>query len=204
MDGLVDHTPGKSQQGMNATSHLVAPRQHLDPWAKIQTFWVWSPNIQGQGTGFPKLVSLLLQHCSARPLWRIHKSSSPRSMSYLSPIFVLKKKKKKKKENTGKEKESTTTQSAKRSPRRSFHTAAVTLLSMQPKPKHPCYLTYAHFSQTPPSMAKQVGKTLQTISLVGLYPQINKGNSIPLIRLQATEDLQKLNPDTVLNLSFYI
>ena len=40
--------------------------------------------------------------------------------------------------------------------------------------------------------------------LVGLYPQINKGNSIPLIRLQATEDLQKLNPDTVLNLSFYI
>ena len=53
-------------------------------------------------------------------------------------------------------------------------------------------------------MAKQVGKTLQTISLVGLYPQINKGNSIPLIRLQATEDLQKLNPDTVLNLSFYI
>lgn len=45
---------------------------------------------------------------------------------------------------------------------------------------------------------------LHDISLVDSYAQINNGKKIPLMKLQAMEDLQKLNPDTVLNLTFYI
>lgn len=45
---------------------------------------------------------------------------------------------------------------------------------------------------------------LHDISLVDSYAQINNGKKIPLMKLQAMEDLQKLNPGTVLNLSFYI
>lgn len=45
---------------------------------------------------------------------------------------------------------------------------------------------------------------LHDISLVGSYSQINNGKKIPFMKLQAMEDLQKLNPGTVLNLSFYI
>lgn len=197
-DGPADHTPGVSARREHCLTCGCEPASRSLSNGRPSSVWS-PPNGAGQGTGLPKLVSFLPQHWlankrSAWPLWRIHKSYHPRSMSYSSPIFC------KNWEKLGRRRAALCSQ-LKWWLSHLSQTTAVTLLYSQRKSiLHPLTPT-PHESS---SIRKQMGTILHDVSWVDLYPQINNGKKIPSMKLQAMEDLQKLNPDTVLNWSFYI
>lgn len=87
--------PGKSQQGMNTSSQLVAMRQYLDPWAKIYFLGLVSLIFGDKAQGFLSLQSAFFSsmQLASKPfafplLMENTQQYHPGSMSYLSPTFI--------------------------------------------------------------------------------------------------------------------